>query len=275
VQALTGHAAQQLDRRRADLALDDLNRALSLDPKAAAAYFWRGQAREGTADAAGADADLSKAIELDPAYSEAYRIRASLRDRAGRHEDAVADYRRALELDPFSKEARDAYRIASGDTPDSVIKPLAPAVDGWDVFRSGSGQFTAVNEHYPRMPVLLETQGGGPAEIVEWTPLKDSLAGIGLLRYREPNKKGGAFEYVAIIDLSRSAVVGIEPYIVGAAKSKWAWTPTSVTVTDIDGLSSFYELRKSRSDPVARRDQNPFSLFGGRGSRGRIFGWFW
>jgi tetratricopeptide (TPR) repeat protein len=275
VQAIIGRAAQQLDRRRPDLALEDLNRALALDPKAAAGYFWRGHIREATNDAAGADADFSKAIELDPAYSEAYRVRASLRDRGGKHDDAVADYRRALELDPFSKEARDAYRLASGETPDSVIKPLAPAVDGWDVFRSGSGQFTAVNERYPRMPVLLETQGDGPAEIVEWTPLRDSLAGIGLLRYREPNKKGGAYEYVAIIDLSRAAVVGIEPYIVGNAKSKWAWTQTSVTVTDVDGLASYYELRKPRME-APRREQSPFSFFGGgRGGRGGPFGWFW
>jgi tetratricopeptide (TPR) repeat protein len=277
LQALIGRAAQQIDRRRADLAVEDLNRALALDPKAAAAYFWRGQVREATNDAGGADADFSKAIELDPAYSEAYRLRASLRDRAGRHDEAIADFRRALELDPFSKEARDAYRLASGDTPDSVIKPLAPAVDGWDVFRSASGQFTAINERSPRMPVLLEMQGDGPAEIVEWTPLRDSLAGIGLLRYREPNKKSGAYEYVVIIDLSRSTVVGIEPYIVGNAKSKWAWTQNSVTVTDIDGLASYYELRKPRSEmPVARREQNPFSIFGGRGGRGGgPFGWFW
>src|SRR5215469_8820239 len=127
------------------------------------------------------------------------------------------------------------------------------------------------------MPVLLETRGDGPAEIVEWTPLRDSLAGIGLLRYREPNKKGGVYEYVAIIDLSRAAVVGIEPYIVGDVKSKWAWTQNSVTVTDVDGLASYYELRKPRIETYARRDQNPFSFFGGGGrSRGGgPFGWFW
>jgi tetratricopeptide (TPR) repeat protein len=272
VAALIGRGSQNIDRKRADLALEDLNRAITLDPKAAEAYFWRGQIRESTNDIEGAEADLSKAVELDPAFSDAYRIRGRIRERANKRDDAIADYRRALELDPFSKDARDAYKAASGDTPDSVIKPLAPAVDGWEVFRSASGQFTAFNERYPKMPVPLEVQGDGPAEIAEWTPLKDTLAGIGLLRYRSPDKKGGFYEYVAIIDLSRALVVSIEPYITGDAKSKWAWTPNSVTVTDIDGLASYYELRKPRPEATVRRD-SPFSLFGGGRGRGGVFGW--
>jgi hypothetical protein len=127
---------------------------------------------------------------------------------------------------------------------------------------------------------MLEIEGDGPAEIVEWTPLKDSLAGIGLLRYRAPSKKGSAFEYVAIVDLSRALVVSIEPYIAGGAKSKWAWTPNAVTVTDVDGLASYYELRKPREAPAYRRD-NSYSFFGGGRRRGRgggggggFFDWF-
>ncbi len=157
------------------------------------------------------------------------------------------------------------------------MKPLASAVEGWEVFRSGSGQYTALNERYSKIPILLEVPGNGPAQIVEWTPLKDSLSGIGLLRYRANEKT----EYVVIIDLSRGQVVSIEPYILGDAKSKWAWTQNAVTVTDPDGLASFYELRKG-VDPrasVARRDDNSFSVFGGgrrgggRGGGPGLFGW--
>jgi len=274
VPALIGRASQNLDRKRPDLAIEDSNRAIALDPKAGEAYFWRGQAKYTMGDGDGADADLGKAIELDPSSADAYRIRGSYRERAGKRDDAVADYRRALELDPFSREARDAYRAASGDTADSVVKPVAPAVDGWEVFRSASGQYTAVNERYAKVPVLLEVPSNGTAEIQEWTPLKESLSGIGLLRYRSGEKQ----EYVAIIDLSRGQVVSIEPYIAGAAKSKWAWTQNAVTVTDPDGLASYYELRKAAEAraPLARRDDNPFSFFSGRG-RGRsgpgLFGW--
>ena len=106
--------------------------------------------------------------------------------------------------------------------------------------------------------------------------MKESLSGIGLLRYRAGEKA----EYVVIVDLSRGQVVSIEPYILGDAKSKWAWTQNAVTVTDPDGLSSYYELRKPAEAraPVARRDDNPFSFFGGgrrgggRGGPG-LFGW--
>ncbi len=262
VPALIGRAGQNFDRRRPDLALEDVNRALIGDPMAAEAYYWRAQIKEASNDAEGAESDLSKAIELDPSFADAYRIRARIRDRAAKHDDAVADYRRALELDPFSKEVRDAYKAVTGETPDSVVRPLAPAVDGWEVFNTGPGQFTALNDRFPKMPIPLEVQGAGPAEIAEWTPLKDTLTGIGLLRYRCPNNKGGFFEYVAIVDLSRAAVISIEPYITAGGKSKWAWTQTSVTVTDADGLTSYYELRKPRPENIARRD-----------SRGGLFGW--
>ncbi len=276
--ALVGRASLNLDRRR-DLAMEDLNRAISLDPKSADAYFWRGQARYAANDAEGADADLSKTIELDPSYSEAYRYRGWYRERAGKHDDAVADYRRALEADPFSKEARDAYRSSSGDTPDSVIKPVGAVVDGWQVIRSAAGRCTAINERYARIPVLLEAPGDGPVEIVEWTPLKDSLGGIGLLRYRASDKKTAAREYIAILDLSRGQIVSIEPYIVGDAKSKWAWTPNSVTVTDTEGLSSYYELRKGDARASLRRDDPYASLLGGGGQQQQrrrahgFFGW--
>ena len=219
---------------------------------------------------------MSKAIEIDASLADAFRVRGFYRERAGKRDEAIADYRRAVELDPFSKEARDAYKTASGDTADSIVKPLAPAVDGWEVFRSASGQYTALNERY-RVSVLLEVQGNGPVEIVEWTPLRDTLSGIGLLRYRAGEKA----EYVAIIDLSRGQVLSIEPYIMGETKSKWAWTQNAVTVTDPDGLASFYELRKGVDPraPVARRDDNPFSFFGGGRRGGRsgggpgLFGW--
>ncbi len=278
VQALTGRGSQYIDYRRVDLALEDLNRAISLDPKATQAYFWRGVIRQGANDIEGAEADFGKAVELDPNYAEAYRVRGSMREHAGRRDEAIADLRRALECDPFLREARESYRALSGDTPDSVVKALAPAVDGWEVIHTASGQFTALNEHYPKLPVLLEVPEEGPAEIVEWTPLKDSaagkegLGGIGLLRYRTPAKNGGPYEYVAILDISRAQVLGIEPFIAGGAKSKWAWTQTSVTVTDMDGLSSYYELRKPT--PPVRHDDSPFGFFSHSGRSRGMFGWF-
>jgi tetratricopeptide (TPR) repeat protein len=258
--------------------MEDLNRAIAIDPKMAEAYFWRGQARNMLGDFEGSDKDLSKAIELDPGYADAYRIRGAFRERAGQRDNAIADYRKALELDPLSREARDAYKAASGDTADSVVKPIAPTADGWDIYRSASGSFTAVNDRYPKIFIPLEMLGDGNAAILEWTPLRDSLTGIGLLRYRAGERKGIVFESVVIIDLVRGQAVSIEPYLRGDGKSQWAWTQNAVTVTDHEGLSSYYELKKPRlAEP---RNDDPFSFFSGRqtwrggGGRGPgIFGW--
>ncbi len=276
--ALVGRASQNIERKRADLALEDLNKAIAIDPKLAEAYLWRGQARNSLGDVEGGDQDLSKVIELDPVNAEAYRVRGSFRERAGQAETALADYRKALELDPLLREARDAYKTASGDTADSVVKPIAPNVDGWDIYRTATGSFVALNDRYPKIPVPLEMIGDGNAAILEWTPLREGLSGIGLLRYRAGERKGNVFESVAIIDLSRGQVLSIEPYLIGEAKSKWDWAQTAVTVTDHEGLVSYYELKKPRLAD-SRASDDPFSLFSSRqnsrsaGRRPSLFGW--
>ena len=273
LQALVGRASQTLERRRADLALEDLNRAVTADPGYAKAYFWRAQAKSALNDIEGADADLSKAIELNPSYAEAYRIRGGIRERAGKHAEAVADLRRAVECDPLSREARDAYKSASGETAESVVRPVGPVVGGWEIFHLASGDFTAVNDRYPRIAVPLDMEDEGTPELLEWTPLADSLSGIGLLRYRAGGENDTAFENVAIVDLGRNQVVSIEPYIAGAVKSKWAWSKTSVTVTDGEGLTTYYELKKV--PPVAaRREDGPFTFFRRSVRRPRFFDWF-
>lgn len=281
VAALIGRGAQNIDRKRTDLALEDLNEAITLDPQNAEAYFWRAKVQQALGVADAAEKDINKAIELDPKYSEAYRVRGSFRDATVQRDAAIADYRKALELDPFSKEARDAYKAASGDTADSVVKPLAPAVTGWEVYSPASGRFVAVNERYPKLNVLLEMQGEGTAEIQEWTPLKDWLSGVGLLRYKAGQKKGKTFENVAIVDLNRNQVVTIEPYILGDTKARWDWTQNAVTVTDAEGLASTYELRKPKPvDQPRIANDDPFNIFGRSSSRGGrehrrggIFGW--
>lgn len=286
-EALIGRAEQNIERKRPDLAIEDVNQALALDQQNAEAYFWRGQAKVASGNVAEGEKDLTKAIELDPKYSEAYRVRGDILEGTGQLPAAIADYRKALELDPFSRTARDAYKAATGEPADTVVKPIAPANAGWEVFAPSSGRFVAVHERYPRIPVLLEMQGEGTPQIMEWTPLKDWLSGIGLLRYKAGEKKGRVYESVAIIDLSRNQVVTIEPYIAGDAKAKWDWTQNTVTVTDFEGLASLYELKKAKPEerPQARvRQDDPWDIFGTqsrRGDRGYgrergqsgIFGW--
>jgi tetratricopeptide (TPR) repeat protein len=278
-EALIGRASQSFDRRRPEAVLDDINQAIASDPKFAEAYFWRGQVRTAMNDAE-AEKDFTTAIELDPSYSEAYRLRGALREKAGQKDLAIADYKRALETDPFSKDARDAYRTAAGEPPENAVKPIGQNVAGWDVYNPAPKRYIAANERYPRLQVLLQMEGEGQPEILEWTPLKDALNGIGLLRYRAGTKKNGTFENVAILDLYRNQVIAVEPYLAGEGKASWNWTQTNVTITDTDGLVSSYELRKQRpveTQPRVANDDPFASFFGGRSRGGRrgngIFGW--
>ncbi len=267
-EALVGRGAQNADRKRSDLAVEDLTQAIALDPEMPDAYYHRAQAHLQLGDVEAARADIEKAISLDPAYPEAYLMRASMAETAGEVDKAIADYRRALELDPFSEAAREGFEKTSGETMASVVKPIAEPVAGWTVYAPAEGRFVAVNDRYPKISVLLEMHGQGTAEILEWTPLKDWLSNIGLLRYKAGSAGGKSFEYVAILDLGQAKVVAIEPYIWGEQKARWDWTQNSVTVTDPEGLASFYELRKPK--PVAQprvASDDPWDVFGSPSGR--------
>jgi tetratricopeptide (TPR) repeat protein len=74
------------------------NQAISLEPKAAEAYFYRATAYHRLRQLGKAIADFDRAIELDPAHAEAYEHRGDVwRDRGDKRK-AEADYARAREL---------------------------------------------------------------------------------------------------------------------------------------------------------------------------------
>jgi tetratricopeptide (TPR) repeat protein len=86
-------------------AIDDLNRALELDPRRADALVLRGAAwrNEGKIDTA--EADIDHAIDIDPDDPEALLQRGILRQRKGDQAGARADWERAITLDPDSTAA--------------------------------------------------------------------------------------------------------------------------------------------------------------------------
>jgi S1-C subfamily serine protease len=99
-------------------------RALTADPRCAAAYAVRAKLRSGKE----AEADVAEALFLDPACASAYRVRAGLHDRAstaGRRE-AIADWGRILELAPADTEA---FRERA--TLYQAIRELKKAVPDW------------------------------------------------------------------------------------------------------------------------------------------------
>jgi tetratricopeptide (TPR) repeat protein len=96
-------AAVYLGLGQAPRAVEVARRALTADPRCAAAYAVRAKLRSGKE----AEADVAEALFLDPACAPAYRVRAGLRDQTstvGRRE-AIADWARILELAPTDTDA--------------------------------------------------------------------------------------------------------------------------------------------------------------------------
>ena len=104
--------------------------------------------------------------------------------------------------------------------------------------RAVPGRYVATNPKYKKLRAELEMFGSGKPKIIEWTQMKDALAGIGLLRYYAGDLAEGANQelvYTAIIDLWANKVVTIEPYGWGTNAAKWDWQAYSVVITDPDG----------------------------------------
>lgn len=81
------------------LALADLDRALTLDPRLIKAWIQRGLTRTQTGDVAGASRDLSQAITLDPKNAFAWHNRGSIRRLSGDLAGALSDYEQAIRYD--------------------------------------------------------------------------------------------------------------------------------------------------------------------------------
>ncbi|MGF1619289.1 MAG: tetratricopeptide repeat protein [Rhodomicrobiaceae bacterium] len=287
-QAYIGRGATQIARKRYGEALADLDQAITLDTGLAEAYYRRAEAHFHLDDLVRAEADIAKALEITPNYAEVYRVKGRIAEAQQNNEAAIAAYRQALQFDPFIKDVAGVLKKLSGEGEDEQpVKPIAEAVQGWEIISPYARRFVAVNSTYPNLKILLEMHGEGQPEILEWTPLSDFLRGFGLLRYsagRLPNTPADAvennrYEFVAIVDVNRQNVVSIEPYLAGTEKAKWDWTKTSVVVTDVDGVISAHELReppkpKPEPRPVQRERQwYDEDNYGGRRRNRGLFDW--
>ncbi len=99
-------------------ALQDLDRALELDPRSGSAHANRGLVKDRLGDLQGALQDYGRAIERDPRYASAYANRGAARLKLGDTQGALQDLDRAIELDPLDANAysnRSAVRLARGD----------------------------------------------------------------------------------------------------------------------------------------------------------------
>lgn len=81
-------------------AIEDFNRAISLDPAYAFPYNNRGYSYQQMRDLGSALRDYNRSIELDPSIPNPYNNRGLIFYESGRYEEAVKDFRKAVELDP-------------------------------------------------------------------------------------------------------------------------------------------------------------------------------
>ncbi len=85
---------------KTDLALQEFQKALDINPRDAAAVMGMASAYEHTSHAAEAEANYKRAIALRPDYWDGYTALGNFYDRQNRLPDAIAQYRRVIELTP-------------------------------------------------------------------------------------------------------------------------------------------------------------------------------
>ena len=101
-QALAFHyrGALYLKQERNDEAIQDLDRALAINPRLATAYSDRGIAHRRRGQYELAIADYSEAIRLWPEWHDWYVHRGLAFSALARHDEAIVDYGKALSLRP-------------------------------------------------------------------------------------------------------------------------------------------------------------------------------
>jgi tetratricopeptide (TPR) repeat protein len=97
---LVGRCAAHKNLKQVELALEDCNQALRLDPNYAGAYSERGNVYFAKGQNDRAIDDYGHAIRLDPSFALAYNNRGTAYGAMGQHDRAIQDYNQALRLDP-------------------------------------------------------------------------------------------------------------------------------------------------------------------------------
>lgn len=95
-------------------AVEDYTRVIALDKDEVIVYYNRGVAYFRLGEFVKAADDFSRAIAIRADYTDAYTNRGATYFNLGEYDKAVADYTRALEIDPENTQARSSLEIASG-----------------------------------------------------------------------------------------------------------------------------------------------------------------
>jgi tetratricopeptide (TPR) repeat protein len=234
-----------------DEALADLNKAIEVDPRSGLAFAYRAFAykRNGQIDIALRDIEVAQ--KLTPNTPEVYWVKAEIEEAQGQADLALADLRQAQTLRPGYREAAEALQRLGGGASQSEETVVADAgIDTWRVTVKG-GRYFAQNEKYPRLSVPLEMMGEGKPRLIAWALKEAPFEGIGTLRFfggMVTTPKGKEeLELVAVVDVTASVVIAIEPDKQGEKIANWTWEEGKVTVASADGVTDEFELRIGRS----------------------------
>jgi len=108
-----GRAIARLQKGDSDGALADYEKAIELKPSLASALTGRGYFRYQKRDFDGALSDFSKAIESYPGYADTYVRRGIVRGLMGNIQEAIADIKKGSVLKPDSVSDRDQGNFVS------------------------------------------------------------------------------------------------------------------------------------------------------------------
>ena len=114
VEAYTNRGNAYWYKQQYDKAIEDYNKAVELNPRNAIAYTNRGVAYKNKQQYERAIEDFNRAIELDPGYANAYYNRGLAYSAKQQYDRAIENYNRAIELNPKYVEAYGGRGTAYG-----------------------------------------------------------------------------------------------------------------------------------------------------------------
>ncbi len=117
------------DKGDNDKAIADYNAALKLDPKLAPAYSNRGISWMAKGENDKALADFSQAIRLSPKMVDAYNNRGYVWKAKGDAQRAIADFNQVIRLDPQFADAYDSLALILATSADAKVRNGKRAVE--------------------------------------------------------------------------------------------------------------------------------------------------
>lgn len=198
-------------------ALEDLNRAIELDPTMAQAYYERGNLWFQLGDRQRAIADYTQTIRLAPNLPKAYVNRGTVRAESGDEQGAIEDYTQAIQLDPtfpaaylnrcLSRSNLEDHQAAIADCTQALnLQPNSVrAYQNRGLARRRLGDLTGAIDDF-NIAIRLDSQDPDP------------YYNRGLARYDLGDTQGAIADYTAAIQRDPNHVFAY--YDRGAARSE-------------------------------------------------------